>query len=193
MPRELSDFKALRLSVTLGYEPHELLGHNFLELVDPDDRARVQFSLEDWYLESASKASIEYRFRRRDGASIILQSAGRKLPDETDEDSVVINSRDITKQKLLEAQLRHSQKMDAIGQCAGGVAHDFNNLLLVISGNSELLAMTMAPDPETLASLAAINHATRRAEACCGHHVLLAISDTGCGMTREVQARIFDH
>jgi PAS domain S-box-containing protein len=55
-------------------------------------------------------------------------------------------ARDVTQQKRLEAELRHAQKMEAVGQLTGGIAHDFNNLLSVVIGNLQLLERPLKGD-----------------------------------------------
>ena len=70
---------------------------------------------------------------------------------------------EITERKRLEAQLRQSQKMEAVGQLAGGVAHDFNNLLTIISGYAELLSGGLGSEHPQKSQVDEIQNAAGRA------------------------------
>ena len=87
---------------------------------------------------------------------------------------IYISAVDITATKKLEEQLRHSQKMEAVGQLTGGIAHDFNNLLSVILGNSEIIQAALEPTSTLHASVEAILKATNRGAGLT--HQLLAFS-----------------
>jgi PAS domain S-box-containing protein len=73
--------------------------------------------------------------------------------------------RDVTERKRLEEQLLQAQKLDSIGQLAGGVAHDFNNLLTIISGYSELILGRCAPEDPVCEPVEQISRAATRAAA----------------------------
>jgi len=87
-----------------------------------------------------------------------------RLPEE--EASTLLGvATEITERKRLEEQLLQSQKMEAVGQLAGGVAHDFNNILTAIVGYTDLLAADFSPNSRELEDLEEIRKAARRAAA----------------------------
>jgi signal transduction histidine kinase/ActR/RegA family two-component response regulator len=79
--------------------------------------------------------------------------------------SAIMAERDdaLTKRLILEEQLRHSQKMEAVGRLAGGIAHDFNNLLTAIIGYTEIVLTSLDPKDERRADAEEIGRAAMRA------------------------------
>jgi PAS domain S-box-containing protein len=128
-----------------GYPTAQLVGRSLTELMPESLRPRHRAGLRR-YLENGVR-TIPWQ-----GVELIGRHAtGREFPVEVSFGAYGTGYdrrftgiiRDITRRKELEDQLLQAQKMEAIGQLAGGVAHDFNNLLTAITGYSELLAMDL--------------------------------------------------
>ncbi len=95
----------------------------------------------------------------------ILEWYGRPLAQDQRVAGSLWSFRDVTAMRRLEAQYRQAQKMEAVGQLAGGVAHDFNNLLQVITGYVELALMELAEDHGARPRLERVRGAAARATA----------------------------
>ncbi|HEV2330827.1 MAG TPA: response regulator [Verrucomicrobiae bacterium] len=141
------------VTTLLGFTVAEALSHEWwLAQLHPDDRERAIASISETLVDGASLTN--YRLRHKDGGYRWVEDKQCLicgLPDEPD--CIVGIWADITERRRLEAQLLQSQKMEGIGQLAGGVAHDFNNILSVIQMQSGLLksAGQLSPEQVTFA------------------------------------------
>ncbi len=148
---------------TLGWEPDELAGRPVLEFVHPDDVEPVRAHLGEAMAEGSLSPLERIRVRHRDGSWRIFEGSGAHVAAFGGTPQLIVTARDITDRVQLEEQLNQAQKMEAIGQLAGGVAHDFNNLLTVILGYSSRLLDQLARQPELHAEVDEIRRAATRA------------------------------
>jgi two-component system, cell cycle sensor histidine kinase and response regulator CckA len=131
-----------------GYSRSEFLGMNAREIRPPQQVAallagRAKEALE--WSRVAVRAGGEATHLRKDGSPLTTEISLSPLVFR-ERRAWLILAHDVTEKRRLEAQLLQSQKMEAVGQLAGGVAHDFNNLLGVITGYTELLLKELGPN-----------------------------------------------
>ena len=151
------------VSRVLGYDPHELVGKSFFEIVHPEDVLAARVLMNEVADAPGNVRSDEVRHRHADGNWRTLQLTAKNLHDVRGVEAIVVNTRDITHQKALETELRQSQRMETVGQLAGGVAHDFNNLLTAINGRADFLADAENLDSSQREDVEEIRRAAQRA------------------------------
>jgi two-component system, cell cycle sensor histidine kinase and response regulator CckA len=153
-----------RMADILGYTVEELIGRHIINIVCDEDRTEVSQMLKRG--RGTGRHDADFRARRKDGSEVWGIVSSRPLYDADGSYAGALTMfLDITGRKQLEEQLRHSQKMEAIGRLAGGIAHDFNNLLTAIRGHAELLLGDMPVDHSLRADLEEINRAAERASS----------------------------
>ncbi len=154
----------------LGYDTEMLTSRPFISFVHPDDRASTLEALQQLTI-GERVFGFTNRYRTADGSYLWLEWHSKADPATR---TVYAVARDQTSRRLLENQLRQSQKMEAVGRLAGGVAHDFNNLLTAIIGFSEMAMADLPPDATLHDDLAQILNAGRSAASLTSQ--LLAFS-----------------
>ena len=146
------------LASMLSYRIEDIEGRQFETLIHEEFRESVLAILNR--IETGGQTSpVEVTLLGRD-RPVSAQMFARKL---LGSESIVLHFIDLTQQKQLEAQFVQSQKMQAIGQLAGGVAHDFNNLLTAMIGFCDLLLLRHKPGDPSFSDIMQIKQNSNRA------------------------------
>jgi PAS domain S-box-containing protein len=129
-----------------GYDSaDEIIGQPVTVTVHPDDREKVSEINRKRQANGGAPSRYEFKGLKKNGDVVTVEVSATKTSYSGEAISLVY-LRDVTERRSLEAQLLHAQKMEAVGQLAGGVAHDFNNILTAIIGYGSLLHMKMRED-----------------------------------------------
>lgn len=123
----------------LGYSRRVLAGTTSLYLIHPDDAGRGEEFLTRQIADPTATQTIELRARHQDGSWRSFEMVATNLVKRGQTAAVVINARDITERKLLEAQLVQANRLGGLGRLAATVAHEFNNVLMGVQPFAELM------------------------------------------------------
>lgn len=130
------------ISNLLGYEPDELIGHSFTELILPDDYELHKADFNQRIANQATIRLLDLHLLRKDGNTVLVEiSASPVITAEGQFRGYVGICRDVSLQRQMETERAKLAKLESLSILAGGIAHDFNNLLMGIMGNVSLARM----------------------------------------------------
>ncbi len=147
-----------------GYLEEEFYGFNILDFISAEYKPVMQKYLNDRIAGKDSPSLFDIEILRKDGDIIPAEISVSTIQYEGEQAHVAL-LRDLSNRHSLEEQLRQAQKMEAVGQLAGGVAHDFNNILQVINGYAELAQGALEEDNPVQEMLLQVIQAGKRADS----------------------------
>ena len=144
--------------------PEQLVNRSIAQFITDEHRDTYKASTEKVW--GGVTSSVEFEIVGLQGTRRWLETHATPLRDQDGGiTSILAITRDNTARKELETEFVHAQKMDVVGQLAGGVAHDFNNVLGIIIGFSELIMRDIGSGSPLHKSVLTISHAAERAAA----------------------------
>ena len=121
-----------------GYKPDDIIGKYFKYFIAETDIPKAEQAFYGM-MSGKTMEMVALEATKKDGTPFIIEANGSPVFKDGKIMDIQVVYRDITEKRTIEEQLRHSQKMDAVGQLASGIAHDFNNILTAIIGYGTLL------------------------------------------------------
>jgi PAS domain S-box-containing protein len=149
----------------LGYSKSEIIGQSILRFYLPEYHSEAQRLLHNIFEKNLEIKGLEEKMLTKNGELIDVSVNASIIRDEAGQPLVRTVARDITEKKNLEAKVIHAQRIDSIGNLAGGVAHDFNNILTSILGSTSIMKRKMKQDDQWYRFADIIETAARRGAA----------------------------
>ena len=148
----------------VGFHRDNVCGRPFVDQLAREDRGDIGTSFSKIVMGIARGAQLEVRLpAARERELTVALYVSRMSDPDGEVSGLVLHLIDVTEQRNLEVQFSQSQKMQAVGQLAGGVAHDFNNLLTAMIGFSDLLLERHGPDDPSFSDIQQIRQNANRA------------------------------
>lgn len=147
----------------MGYSKEEFFSLSPYTLLMEESKITLAERMKKLLAGEKVPDSVELKLRAKNGREFWALINSKLFYQDGKPYKAQVVAQDISERKRLEEQLTQSQKMEAVGQLAGGVAHDFNNLLTVIKGYSQLSLLDLKENDPQWANLQEIEKATQRA------------------------------